>query len=87
MLNFLRRMIGRGELWLKPILSAQQACEIAETVVAGGHYAGKMNLSKLETRDGKLIWLISSVTKGSGWLVTIDDATGAVIGSESWGVR
>jgi len=87
MLRFIRRMIGLREPKPKSVLSAQQACEIAEKVVAGGRYAGKMNLSKLETRDGKLIWLISSVTKGSGWLVTIDDATGAVIQSERWGIR
>jgi uncharacterized membrane protein YkoI len=87
MLYFIRQMLGLGEPGLKSILSARQACEIAETVVAGGHYAGKMSFSKLENRDGKLTWLISSVTIGSGIIVTIDDTTGAVLQNERWGIR
>lgn len=87
MLSFLRRLFGRGQPILKSALSVQQACGIAEKVVSGTHCAGMMNLSKLENRDGKLIWLISSVTVGSGAIVTIDDATGAVMQSERWGVR
>lgn len=87
MLSFLRRFIDRGRSSPKSLLSAQQACDIAEKVVSGTHCAGTMNLSRLESRDGKLIWLVSSVTIGSGMTVTIDDATGAVIRSERWGIR
>lgn len=87
MLSFLRRFIDRGRSSPKSLLSAQQACDIAENVVSGTHCAGTMNLSRLESRDGKLIWLVSSVTIGSGMTVTIDDATGAVIRSERWGIR
>lgn len=87
MLNFLRRLFGQGQPIPKSVLSVQQACDIAEKMVSGTHCAGTMNLSKLENRDGKLIWLVSSVTVGSGAMVTIDDATGAVMQSERWGIR
>lgn len=80
-------MIGRDNIGFKPVLSAQQACDIAEKVVLNTVCAGKMNLSKLENREGKLTWLVSSVSVGGGILVTIDDATGAVLHSERWGAR
>jgi len=87
MLGFLRRLIGRQRFGPHSLLSAKQACEIAERAVTGTYYAGKMTFSKLENRDGKLIWLISSVTKGSGVIVTVDDATGELMHNERWGIR
>ena len=87
MLNFLRQLFDKGRPQIKSMLSAQQACAIAESAVAGTHCAGTMNLSKIENLDGKLIWRVSSVTVGSGTTVMIDDSTRAVLRSERWGVR
>jgi hypothetical protein len=37
--------------------------------------------------DGRLTWVVSTATKGSGWSVSIDDATGEVGPVQRWGVR
>ena len=37
--------------------------------------------------DGRLVWTVSTATVGSGWRVTIDDATGEVGPVTRWGLR
>jgi hypothetical protein len=37
--------------------------------------------------DGRLTWIVSTATKGSGWSMSIDDATGEVGPVKHWGVR
>jgi hypothetical protein len=37
--------------------------------------------------DGRLTWIVSTATKGSGWSVSIDDATGEVGPVKRWGIR
>jgi hypothetical protein len=37
--------------------------------------------------DGRLTWIVGTATVGSGWTISIDDATGEVGPVEHWGVR
>jgi len=37
--------------------------------------------------EGRIVWTASTATKGSGWSVTIDDATGEVGRVRRWGFR
>jgi len=37
--------------------------------------------------DGRLTWSVSTATKGSGWSVSIDDASCEVGPVKRWGVR
>jgi len=37
--------------------------------------------------DGRLTWIASTATRGSGWRVTIDDATAEVGSVKRWGIR
>lgn len=79
MLNILRRIFKPTPSDLKPCLSAQKACAIAENAVLGTDCAGIMGVSRLMHQDGKLIWVIGSANIGSGMTVVIDDKTGVVI--------
>lgn len=82
MLNFFSRLFKLGRPELKPSLSAQQACAIAEKAVEGSDCVGIMGVTRLIYQDGKLIWAVGSANIGSGMTVLIDDATGAVISCE-----
>jgi hypothetical protein len=37
--------------------------------------------------DGRLTWIVSTATKGSGWSMSIDDATGEAGPVKRWGIR
>lgn len=83
MMNFFRRLFEPAAPELKPCLTAQQACAIAENAVLGTDCAGIMGVSRLMCQDGKLIWAIGSTNMGSGMTVIVDDATGAVLSCQN----
>ena len=37
--------------------------------------------------DGRVVWTVSTATIGSGWSVSVDDATGEVGPVKRWGLR
>ena len=79
MLNFLSRFFKPKLAEPKSMLTAQQACAIAEHAVEGSAWVGLMTFSTLKCEGDKLIWEVVSATIGAGIVVLIDDATGAVI--------
>lgn len=76
---------GRPETRLTP----EQARAIANAAMTGewSWYAGKMGIASVEERDGRVLWRIGSATRGSGVIVTVEDATGVVLDRQGWGVR
>lgn len=46
-----------------------------------------LGVATLRRIDGRLTWIVSTATKGSGWSMSIDDVTGEVGPVKHWGVR
>ncbi|SDD78415.1 PepSY domain-containing protein [Rhodospira trueperi] len=85
------RFVFRDLPWPKTRLSADQAVEIAwakardPDLAAFRGFSGMMAEPRRE--NGRVVWSVSTATKGSGYAVMIDDATGTVISEGGWGVR
>lgn len=71
-------------------LSDEEAIEIAAA------YAESENFSRFDSElypfevrevDGRLVWLMRTPTKGRWVIVSIDDATGEVLGHKVHGIR
>ncbi len=52
---------------------------------SGQPYGLISSMAKVE--DGRLVWSVSTATIGSGWRVTIDDATSEAGRVTRWGLR
>jgi hypothetical protein len=68
-------------------LTRQEALEIAVRAAAGNTLVEYLTLVSSELRAGSPVWIVSSVTRGLQLVVTIDDASGEVLGVETIGVR
>lgn len=71
-------------------LSEEEAIEIAAAYAdSEGFQQFHLPLYPSDVRkiDGRLVWLMRSPTKGRWVIVSIDDATGEVLGHEVHGVR
>lgn len=90
--DFLRARLSEAQWVFAPLqrvtsrLSREQACAIAGEVVDAGvrHWIAH---AEAERRGEGLVWVVSSLTKGSGVRVIVDDATGRVIDVGRWGNR
>lgn len=87
-------MLGTLHRWLvgprngRPTrLSRDQALAIARRAAASDPLASRLGAAILEERSGRRLWSVRSATVGLVLVVTIDDATGAVVEMERFGVR
>ena len=65
-------------------MTAAQAMQRAGEAAHLDATFGDLSLRRI---DGQLLWIATTVTKGSGWRVTVDDATGKLGPVRRWGVR
>jgi hypothetical protein len=61
--------------------------EVRTAADRAAHIDRPLSLLVLRSIDGRLEWIASTPTIGSGWSVTIDDATGETGPVRSWGIR
>jgi len=73
----------RPETQMTPAQVLQLATEAAQAAHINATFGGL----SLRRSDGRLIWMATTATKGSGWHVTVDDATGELGPVTRWGVR
>jgi len=86
MFSLLRRLLSidlRQETRLTPAQVMQMAGEAARAA----HINATFGVLSLRRIDGRLKWIASTPTKGSGWRVTVDDATGELGPVRRWGLR
>lgn len=55
--------------------------------VAEGFFKDLMTITNVEQCGGRVLWHVGSATRGSGFWVTVGDATGKVVDQKSWGIR
>ncbi|MGI4800424.1 MAG: hypothetical protein ACRYF2_01650 [Janthinobacterium lividum] len=68
-------------------MTADEVRSIANTAaLAAGYSLEPMDPQPCRTGE-RLVWTVVSATKGSGWQLEIDDATGVAGSIERWGLR
>jgi hypothetical protein len=58
----------------------------AKAAEAAGIKRG-LGLVTVRRIEGRVTWIAGTLTKGSGWSVSIDDTTGEVGPVKPWGIR
>ena len=71
----------------KTRLSSAQALERARAAAATEPLVEYLSNAFVETRDGALVWVVTTTTRGRSLEVHIDDATGDVLAVRSLGLR
>jgi len=86
MLALLRRVLF-GPASSETRMTRDEAMALAAKAAEAAAIDRVLGWATVRRIDGRLIWVVSTATKGSGWSVSIDDATGEVGPVTRWGVR
>lgn len=68
-------------------MTRDQVMALAATAADAAGIGRVLGWATVRRIDGRLTWIVSTATKGSGWSVSIDDATGEVGPVKGWGIR
>jgi hypothetical protein len=68
-------------------MTAEEVRLLTDKAARAAHINETFTRVSLRHVDGRLTWIASTTTRGSGWSVTIDDATGEVGSVKRWGIR
>ena len=68
-------------------MTEQEVRALADRAAHAAHIDRAFSLVVPRSIDGRLTWVASTPTVGSGWSVTIDDATGEIGPVRRWGIR
>lgn len=68
-------------------LSSEQAIALARRAVTDHPMAALLQMTSLEQRAGQPVWVVRSATVGQTLQVLINDASGQVLGIETFGLR
>ena len=85
MFRSLRRLLLNARP--KTRLRREQVMDIAAEAAQAAHVSATFAILSVREIKGRLTWIASTATKGSGWRVSVDDATGELGPMERWGVR
>ena len=69
------------------VLSLAQAAMRTAGIGQGVTHSYGLAPSNPALVDGRIVWTVSTATIGSGWRVTVDDATGETGPVMRWGLR
>ena len=88
MLNFLRGLFGlqRDEAPVTK-LTERQALAIAQSADIPAAYKNNLRLAIPESKAGKVLWTVTSLSRGSNDLVVVDDETAQIVEIRHVGVR
>jgi hypothetical protein len=68
-------------------MTKQEVKVLADRAAEAAHINRTLGFITVRNINGRITWVASTPTIGSGWSVTIDDATGEVGPVRRWGVR
>jgi len=68
-------------------MSEEEVMTLAAKATKADRISRLFGRPMLRRVDGRGTWIVSTATKGSGWSVSIDDATGEVGPVKRWGIR
>jgi hypothetical protein len=71
----------------KTRITEEQAKALAGKAAEAAHIEMTPGFVTVRHIEGRLTWIVSTPTIGSGWHVRIDDATGEVGPVKRWGIR
>jgi hypothetical protein len=86
MFTLLRRVLF-GPLTPKTRMTRDEVMALAAKAAEAAGIDRVLGLATVRRIDGRLTWIVSTVTKGSGWSMSIDDTTGEVGPVKRWGIR
>jgi hypothetical protein len=86
MLRLLRWLLF-GPPRRKTCMTKDDVMTLAAKAANAARIQRRIGLVTVRQVEGRLTWIASTATKGSGWSVCIDDATGKVGPVERWGIR
>jgi hypothetical protein len=72
---------------LRTRMTEEQVRLMADWVAHKAHIDGGFARVSVRRIEGRIVWVATTATIGSGWSVTIDDATGEVGPVKRWGFR
>jgi hypothetical protein len=59
-------------------MTEEEVRVLADRVAREAGIDGTLSLVGVRLIEGRVVWTASTATRGSGWAVTVDDATGEV---------
>ena len=71
----------------KTRMTEEQVMALAAEATQAAHIDRTFGFATVRYIEGRLTWIASTPTIGSGWHVRIDDATGEVGPVKRWGIR
>jgi hypothetical protein len=85
MLTLLRRLLFGSRPETR--MTEQEVKMLADRAAEVAHIDRTLGFITVRSINGRITWVASTPTIGSGWSVTIDDATGEVGAVRRWGIR
>jgi hypothetical protein len=86
MFTWLRRVV-LGPPGRATRMTQDEAMALAAKAAEAAGIDRVLGVAMVRRVDGRLTWIVSTATKGSGWSVSIDDATGEAGPVKRWGIR
>jgi hypothetical protein len=71
----------------KTRMTREDVMALAAKAAEAARIKGGLGLVTVRRIEGRVTWIASTPTKGSGWSVSIDDTTGEVGLVKRWGMR
>lgn len=68
-------------------MTKEEVKVLVDTAARRAHVDTPLSRINVRSIDGRITWVASTATMGSGWSVKIDDATGEVGPMRRWGLR
>ena len=72
---------------MKTNLSTEQAIAIAKTADIAPLFKEHLSVATACEENGKVVWSVSSLSKGAQEIVYVDDETGVIVKTKHVGVR
>ncbi|HEU5134303.1 MAG TPA: hypothetical protein VFU13_04085 [Steroidobacteraceae bacterium] len=85
--DFLARLLGKGPQPPHTRLSRDEAIAIARRAAADDPQSAQLTIAEVRLQSGNAIWSVSAAEVGRHLVISIDDATGAVLEKKHVGLR
>jgi hypothetical protein len=86
MFTLLRRLLV-GPRRPETRMTDEEVRVLADEAAQKARIDSTLGLVSVRRVNGRIIWSASTTSRGSGWYVDIDDATGEVGPVRRWGIR
>ncbi|MBI1422111.1 MAG: hypothetical protein GC149_01510 [Gammaproteobacteria bacterium] len=87
-MNLIKRIFqAKEKVLMKTNLSSAQAIAIAKTADIESLFKENLSVATAVEENGKILWSVSSLSKGAQEIVYVDDETGVIVRTKHVGVR